>query len=448
LPATLDETYERVLREIHKTDQEHSLRLLQCLAVAIRPLRVEELAEILAIDFDALRQNGIPKLNADWRWEDQREAVLSTCSSLVAIVDKDGSEVVQFSHFSMKEFLTSERLARSNRDISRYHIVLEPAHTVLAQACLGVLLRLDNRVDETNAQDTPLVEYAARYWVDHARFEDVSSRIRDAMEYFFDADKPHWAAWLRVYDMDKSWFWFEYSHQSSGSPLYYASLCGFVDLVEQLTSKHPEDVLADGGRMKTPLVAASNGKHLQIAEILHQRGADVNVRDDEGSPPLLPVSCDGLVDVAEWLFDHGADVNSQDNLLDTPLQLASIWGHFMFVRMLLKRKADVNMRGMEGGLALHDASHAWNVRDQLNIMRLLLEYGTDVNARDNEGSTPLHTLLSRSIKKPSVEAVRLLLKYGADIDAKNNEGGTALQWAAVKGYDEIAKLLSEVGGAK
>jgi ankyrin repeat protein len=268
------------------------------------------------------------------------------------------------------------------------------------------------------------------------------------MEYFFDADKPHWAAWLCVYDMDKSWFWFEYSHQSSGSPLYYASLCGFVGLVEQLTSKHPEDVLAEGGRMKTPLVAALNGKHLQIAEILHQRGADVNVRDDEGLPPLLAVSCDGLVDVAEWLLDHGADVNSQDNLLDTPLQLASIWGHFMFVRMLLKRKADVNMRGMEGGLALHDASHAWNVRDQLDIMRLLLEYGTDVNARDNEGSTPLHTLLSRSIKKPSVEAVCLLLKYGANIDAKNNEGGTALQWAAVKGYDEIVKLLSEVGGAK
>jgi ankyrin repeat protein len=154
------------------------------------------------------------------------------------------------------------------------------------------------------------------------------------------------------------------------------------------------------------------------------------------------------VDVAEWLLDYGADVNSQDNLLNTQLQLASIWGHFMFVRMLLKRKADVNMRGMEGGLALHDASHAWNVRDQLDIMRLLLEYGTDVNARDNERSTPLHTLLFRSVKKPSVEAVRLLIKYGVDIDAKDNEGGTALQSASVKGYDENVQLLSEKGGAQ
>jgi hypothetical protein len=53
LPETLDETYERVLREINKANREHAHRLLQCLTVAIRPLRVEELAEVLAIDFDS-----------------------------------------------------------------------------------------------------------------------------------------------------------------------------------------------------------------------------------------------------------------------------------------------------------------------------------------------------------------------------------------------------------
>jgi phosphate uptake regulator len=53
LPETLDETYERVLREINKANREHARRLLQCLTVALRPLRVEELAEVLAIDFDA-----------------------------------------------------------------------------------------------------------------------------------------------------------------------------------------------------------------------------------------------------------------------------------------------------------------------------------------------------------------------------------------------------------
>jgi hypothetical protein len=64
-----------------------------------------------------------------------------TCSSLVTVVPDDESPVVQFSHFSVKEFLMSDRLATSRRDISQYHISLVDAHTVLAQASLAVLLR-------------------------------------------------------------------------------------------------------------------------------------------------------------------------------------------------------------------------------------------------------------------------------------------------------------------
>src|SRR6266849_8402503 len=208
LPETLDETYERVLKDINKANREHARRLLQCLTVALRPLRVEELAEILAIDFAAPAHGRIPQLNPNWRWTAHRQAVLSTCSSLITIIDDEGSQVVQFSHFSVKEFLISDRLARSSWDISRYHIVLEPAHTILAQACLGALLRLDDRVIEDNMDEIPLVGYASRHLFDHAGFERVASHIRVAMEYFFDADKPHWTAWSRVQKIDVQWKWF------------------------------------------------------------------------------------------------------------------------------------------------------------------------------------------------------------------------------------------------
>src|SRR5450755_1160246 len=147
LPETLDETYERVLKDIKKVNREHAIRLLHCLTVTIRPLRVEELAEVLTIDFDAARREGIPKLNPNWRWADQHQAVLSTCSSLIAIVNDGDSQVVQFSHFSVKEYLTSDRLACSGGEVSHYHILLGPAHTILAQACLGILLSLDDRVN-------------------------------------------------------------------------------------------------------------------------------------------------------------------------------------------------------------------------------------------------------------------------------------------------------------
>ena len=103
---------------------------------SIRPLRVE-LGEILAVQFD---EAGPPTYNAAWRPENAQEAVMSVCSSLITIVDREGSQVVQFSHFSVKEYLTSDRLAKAEECLSYYHILLEPAHTILAHAILSVLL--------------------------------------------------------------------------------------------------------------------------------------------------------------------------------------------------------------------------------------------------------------------------------------------------------------------
>src|SRR5487761_1339117 len=108
LPDTLDETYERTLREISRVHWEHAHRLFQCVAVASRPLRVEELAEFLAFDFNV---GPILKFREDWRLEDPVDAVLSTCSTLLSIVNVEEIRVVQFSHYSVKEFLISTRFA-------------------------------------------------------------------------------------------------------------------------------------------------------------------------------------------------------------------------------------------------------------------------------------------------------------------------------------------------
>jgi hypothetical protein len=52
LPKTLDETYGRTLLGISEDKREYAQRLFRCLMVSIRPLGVEELAEILAVRFD------------------------------------------------------------------------------------------------------------------------------------------------------------------------------------------------------------------------------------------------------------------------------------------------------------------------------------------------------------------------------------------------------------
>ncbi|KAN0139500.1 hypothetical protein V8E53_003001, partial [Lactarius tabidus] len=287
LPESLDETYERILKGINKAQKGNAHRLLQCLTVAVRPLLVEELAELLAFDFQATTSGGVPTLKEDWRWDDEEEAVLSTCSSLIIIIARGDSRVVQFSHFSVKEFLTSSRLMRSpHEEVSRFHIDLEPAHTIMAQACLATLLRLDETAGNSDAKVSPLVNYAGQHWVDHAQFEKVSSRVRDGMDDLFDSSKPYFTAWLQVHDIDERWQIFSPGLGNvSGSPLYYAAFCGFYDLAERLIMKNPEQVNQRGGLTLFPLPAALSKKHFRVANLLYSHGAVVDV------------------DIVRWLLD-------------------------------------------------------------------------------------------------------------------------------------------------
>src|SRR6266446_5528759 len=350
LPETLDETYERMLRDINKANWDHAHRLLQCLVVAVRPLHVAELAEVLAVDFGTTTGEGTSRLNTDWRWEDHQDAVFSACSSLITIVnDDDDSQVVQFSHFSVKEFLTSSRIADSSADVSRFHIPLGPAHTILAKACLGVLLQLGQLVDEDNVKDKfPLAGYAAEHWVDHARFENVSSDIREEMEQLFDPDKPYFTAWIRVHDIDTKplyssiLYYFAYSDNNksnAATPLYYAALCGSQDLAEKLISKHPQQINSTYGYYVSPLVAALRGEHFKIAQSLYERGANVDVQGPYKRTPLCGASLSGHLEIVEWLLSRGANPNvREDENGWAPLHSAAWLGHIEVSRLLLQYK--------------------------------------------------------------------------------------------------------------
>jgi hypothetical protein len=327
LPKSLDETYLRVLNQIAQVNQAHAHRMLQCLVVAARPLYVEELAELLAFEFDNA-QGGIPKHRAAWRLDDRTQAVLSTCSSLVTIIDpRDGRQVVHFSHFSVKEFLISNRLASTLGDLSRYHIRLGSAHTILTQACLGSLLCLDDHVDEKSTKDSPLTDYAAQHWVDHAQFEDVASRVKVGMETLFDLDKPHFATWIGMHNIDEPFRWLLANTTDVPTPLYYAALCGFYDLVRHLAINHPRCVNAIGGRYHFPLLAALCEDHFEVAELLIELGSNVDVRSSRtGKTILLRVLSKpqhNIVDIVKFLLKYGADVNAQDKGNATPLHLAS-----------------------------------------------------------------------------------------------------------------------------
>ena len=83
LPPTLDQTYDRILSAISEEDSEYAIRILQWLTFSARPLSVEEVAEVVAIDVGR-----DPAFDHDKVLEDPLEA-LNICSSLVTItIDK------------------------------------------------------------------------------------------------------------------------------------------------------------------------------------------------------------------------------------------------------------------------------------------------------------------------------------------------------------------------
>jgi ankyrin repeat protein len=406
-------TYERILKEIKRPNKCLAQRVLQCLVVAVWPLSVEELAEVLAVDFDDAE--GIPRSKPDWRWEEQELALLSACSSLIAFVQAGDLRVMQFSHFSVKEFLTSPRLATATGEVSNYHMDLEPAHTILGQVCLGVLLQIQDNVEGHTRKDHPLAQYAAEHWTTHAQFEEVSSRLHKGMEYIFDANKPHFNVWLTLCDIDTDpnvdamFYQFAILKKSPAAPLYYAALCGFYDLVERLIAKHSQDVNAEGGYHVRPIVAALAGEHFLTADLLRHNGADLDVRGYGGKNPLHGAAYSGNLEVVRILIEYDpAYINARDDGQETPL---------------------------------HWASRGHNFKDG-SVLRLLLEHGADINVQDRDGWTPLHTALEFGAL---LEVMGLLLGHGADVEAKNNNGKTALQLAADRGRDEVVKLLREHG---
>lgn len=437
LPETLDETYERILREMPKANREHAHQLLQCLTVAVRPLTVDELAEVLAVDFSA-DSDGVPKLKEDLRWENQEQAVLSACSSLVTvIVDDRDSRIVQFSHFSVKEFLTSGRLAASNMDTLRqHHILLEPAHTVMAKACLGTLLRFDSEfeVENRKIKKFPLALYAANHIGDHAEFEDVISHIQDGIDCLLDAEKPYFAIWTRIrrgHYENRCVFPPPAPYET---PMYYIAHLGFSRMVQYLISRRPQDVNALSGKYNTPLSAALKEGHTEISRLLLAHYPDVDISNSDHETPLHLATYHGTLDIIPMLIERGADVNARARYDETPLHNILRHERTDMMQLLLENNADVNAKDPYYRTPLHVASEF----GYLEPARLLLEHGANVHARDYRGKTPLRV----SSEEGQFQVMRLLLQHGADPDTQDKD---YLQTPLYDGKPAVVRLLLEHG---
>jgi ankyrin repeat protein len=439
LPEALDDTYTRALECIPEEKWRHARRLFQCLIAAIRPLRVEELGEIFAIEFDS---RGGHRLVEDWRPLDAEDAVLSACSSLISIVGVENSKIVQFSHFSVKEYLTSDRLASSNVGmISRYHTPPQPAHGILARACLTVLLQLDKKTDKKRLGTFPLAFYSSENWMDHAWLGKVTPENKDAITRLFDPKESHLDAWTWMYRVGIGYSRLgsineleEHPPPLSGTALHFAAYCGFSWLAEHLIIHHAEDVHAKWGpHSSTPLHAAHIGRRA-AARRTHSDGTEVK-REIEDESRIA--RHDGHLEVMGVLLEKGADVDVRADDHDAVSHLAAEDGDVEVLQLFLHYKTDINARGLYYDTPLLTASKSGH--DE--AVRFLLEYGADADVQDEDIDTPLII----ASKRGYLEVVRLLLGHGADVCFQNWHGKTAFQAAKEGGYHEIAQLLLEHG---
>lgn len=111
-------------------------------------------------------------------------------------------KVVALSHYSVKEYLISERILQSRA--AHYSMQDIACHEFMAMSCIGYLLQFQpGSVSHRDIQGSELALYAAEFWIWHARAvahkaEALNSII---MELFLTRNDSY-LNWARMYDPD------------------------------------------------------------------------------------------------------------------------------------------------------------------------------------------------------------------------------------------------------
>jgi len=311
--STYDVTYGRVVKRVPNENWEHTHRMIQLLRVSVRPLLIDELSEILTIDYDT---GTTTKYEAIWHPETPQQDIFTVCHNLVTTHWINGLKYVQFAHVSVPEFFYSERVvwdAVPDR-VKRFHCNIEDSHWVATQTCIAALLHFDDKLpkplDRESVKIFTMADYAAKHWLHHARYGNVAHRedMRLGIQRIF-AQESTLAAWVWLHDVDhpeRGSMVTERPEKPAASPMYYAALCGIQGIVPYLAEKFPEILNSPGGVFGTPLHAAAAKGHIDVVRDLLESGADPVLWDHNHRTPLQVASANGHSNIVQLLVQHGA----------------------------------------------------------------------------------------------------------------------------------------------
>ena len=415
LPKTLDDTYVRILCTIKAEYCSYAFKILQWLVFSVRPLSIQEAAEILAIDEEAERG-----FDPEYRLEDPRD-ILTICSSLVTIAiakndHNEDYEELRLAHYSVKEYLISDQV--SHGPASKYDIAVEPDKSI-AQICLLYLLYFSEPSLSTYDMHAkfPLLGYAVENWTLHARAaERYTKEVALLSMELLQSEKHAFINWLSLHPHRHPPYVFV------EAPLYNAAMEGLYQSTKILVDTGA-DVNA-GGADRAALVEASSRGHTAIVQLLIDVGVDVNAGGADRSA-LLKASVYGHTAIVQLLIDAGVDVNAGE-ADRAALVAASSCGHTAIVQLLIDAGADVNTGGADRATLVEASRRGHDQVDEGAIYA-----GTD-------------TALIKATLNGHDPIVERLLKAGARIDTIGVRG-PALRMAAIKGHGRVVEQLLKAG---
>ncbi|VDB95692.1 unnamed protein product [Peniophora sp. CBMAI 1063] len=457
LPGDLDDTYGRILREFpDRGSMVHSARrVFECIASAQWPLSVMEVFHILSANVESPQVAEVLSdaevtetetetetetdsgesshyVSSDEHIDHAKDIIRKACPTLLDIVVTDGRrETVQFIHFSVKEYLMSQREHSGNSTVSHGHGYMFDARTAnitFAKVCLRVLCGDPLR-------PPVMQDYAVLFWHNHVGLSrgHEDNQLNSQLSSFLRLDSPSFARLTRALATSYLSYWMQRPHDLSGhmlschSALHAAAGLGLQKQVDQMLDRCSRE---------------------KLEEV-------IDARDWYTGTPLHSAVVRGHIGVSRSLLDHGASINIPGGFESkkTQLEYAISGGNINLIRLMMRyssvddsgaRIPACHIRNKYGETVCHLAA----VHRDVNVLHTVLEYGALVDVEDNEvGNTPLHD----AVREGLLGIVSTLLAQPASdgcsdplsrrCSARNWDNETALCVAVRRGHVGIARYL-------
>lgn len=226
------------------------------------------------------------------------------------------------------------------------------------------------------------------------------------------------------------------------SPLHHAAADGNLGIV-RLLLEHGTTTINDtslsqrGGFVGgwTPLHEACLNGHPEVVKLLLDGGANIEARDGVQRTPLILTAESKSLKMAEILIDRGADINAVAIRGYTAL----LWGarnQFReYVDLLISHKVHIEED------ALRRAFHMAVETGMTGLYDYVVELGCDVAETIQRDPW----LIFPASASGSVQIVESLIEYGIDPEQADKDGYRAIHGAALGGHTGVVKYLIELG---